>query len=423
MTGTRTSASGSRRRTLKRALLALAALVLLVAGPTLAFLALWSWPLHRLPGVGAGQESQSRTPGMPEADAAQLMAVLRQARTDAGVPSLSAAIAHVDGRRWAGASGWAEVEGRQPATPASRYRTGSVAKPVTAVALVRLAAEGRIDLDAPAARHVAGLPPALAGLSARQLASHTAGIRHYAQTPQWWPGWHEALAMHDCPDVAAGLDLFKDDPLQFAAGAGFGYSTFGYTLLSRVMEGAAGRPFPELLRQEVLDPAGMVATGVDRDGAMPGRVAFYEGRQGRYTRAHPLDSSCRIAGGGLVSTPTDLARLGATLLGGKLLDEAALRILWTPQPLADGSPNPQHYALGWRVEDDPRLSAGGRPLRVVHHGGSQTGAAAFLLLVPDRGLAVAVMANSGSARGDVEAAAFALAKAALIDTGARPGRN
>ncbi|UNK58812.1 beta-lactamase family protein [Pseudoxanthomonas daejeonensis] len=392
------------------------ALVLLVlAAPTLAYHARWSWPRAIVPAVGTAQEQQRAAAGMDPELAARLMAIVRDARATSGLPSLSAAVARTDGLDWAGASGWADIDRGQAAGVASRYRTGSIAKPITAVAMMRLAEAGALDLDAPGADAVAGLPPALAPLTARQLASHTAGVRHYSPMPYgWlWPGWFEANSQRHYPSVEAGLAMFADDRLRFAPGTGFQYSTFGYSLLSRLLEGASGRPFPELLAAQVFAPAGMTGTAVDTPDAMPDRVAFYVGEGGRYTAARPVDSSFRIAGGGMVSTPADLARLGVALQDGRLLSAEGIRAMWTAQPLADGSANPQNYALGWRVDQSTRLFVDGRPLQVVHHGGTQAGAAAFLLLVPEQGLAVAVMANSISGRAQVQDTALVLAQELL----------
>ena len=72
-------------------------------------------------------------------------------------------------------------------------------------------------------------------------------------------------------------------------------------------------------------------------------------------------------------TRTDLARFGVAVQDGRLLSADGVRRMWTVQPLADGSANPQNYALGWRVGESTRLFVDGRPLQVVHHGGSQAG--------------------------------------------------
>jgi CubicO group peptidase (beta-lactamase class C family) len=153
-------------------------------------------------------------------------------------------------------------------------------------------------------------------------------------------------------------------------------------------------------------------TAVDGLAAMPERVAFYQAESGRYTASYPIDSSNKIAGGGLVSTPSDLVRLGQALLGDVLVSTASNQVLFTPLALADGSMNPQNYALGWRIDTSVRLLGEDRPTRIIHHGGAQAGAAAFLMLLPEHGISVAVMSNSGTgtARAEVQEAAYALAR-------------
>ncbi len=387
----------------------------LLLGPNLVFFGKWYWPDQVVPEVPATQDVQHAAPGLSPELAKSLAKALRESRERAGLPSISAAIAWDGQLQWAGATGHADIERGLPATLRSRYRTGSVAKPITAVAMMRLVDAGKLALDAPLSTYVDGLPPHLQPLTAKLLASHRAGVRHYSRIPAWWMGWHENYSTHQYDTVAAGLPMFVEDALRFTPGTGFQYSTFGYSLLSRQLEGAAGQDFPSLLDTLVFQPAGMVDTAVDTAAPMPGRVAFYQGEGGRYTPSYPINSSYKIAGGGLVTTPTDLVRLGLDLLGDELVSKAAKRELWTPLALADGSMNPENYALGWRVDDSVRLLGEDRPVRILHHGGTQPGAAAFFVLLPEHAIVVAAMSNSGTsgARAEAQEAAYALARLAL----------
>lgn len=384
-------------------------------GPNLVFFGKWHWPDQTLPAVPASQDVQQVAPGMSPQLAKALAQSLRTSRERTGVPSISAAIAWDGQLQWAGATGYANIERGEPATLRSRYRTGSVAKPITAVAMMRLVDAGKLVLDAPISNYVDGLPAHLQPLTAKLLGSHRAGIRHYHWIPTWWMGWHENFSTHQYDTVAAGLALFVDDALRFEPGTGFQYSTFGYSLLSRQLEGAAGQDFPALLNTLVFQPAGMLDTAVDTTAPMPGRVAFYQGEGGRYTPSYPINSSYKIAGGGLVTTPTDLVRLGLALFGDELVSEAVKRALWAPLALADGSMNPENYALGWRIDNSVRLLGEDRPVKIIHHGGAQQGAAAFFMLLPEHGIVVAAMSNSGtsSARVEAQEAAYDLARLAL----------
>ncbi len=386
-----------------------------VFGPNLVFYGRWTYPDQILPTVQTEHDDRLEAPGLPNGLSDTLLAALRASREKAGLASMSAAIGYDGKLQWAGATGFADIENKQPATVRSRYRTGSVAKPLTAVALVRLIDAGKLTLDTPISQYVPGLPTALQPLNARLLGSHRAGIRHYSRIPQWWMGWHENYSTHDYPNVADGLALFVNDDLRFAPGTGFQYSTFGYSLLARLMEGASGQSFAQLLEETVYRPAGMTDTALDSAAAMPGRVAFYEAKAARYTPSYPINSSYKIAGGGLVSTPSDLVRLGTLLLGDAFVSAQAKKTLWTPLALADGSMNPENYAIGWRIDTSTRLLGETRPTAIYHHGGAQQGAAAFFMVLPEYGITVAVMSNSGasSARVEVQEAAYALARLAV----------
>jgi serine beta-lactamase-like protein LACTB, mitochondrial len=399
-------------RRLGRHLLRFAVGCALLLGPNLVFFLIWGWPDQPIPAVATSADDRFVADGLPADDADALMTALHEHRELAGLASLSAAIAFGGELQWAGATGWADIERALPATIASRYRTGSVAKPLTATALIRMVDRGLLGLDDPLSAHVEGLPVELQPLTARLLGSHRAGVRHYSRIPPWWRGWHEAFSATHYASVAEGLAVFANDSLRFEPGTDFRYTTFGYSLLARLMEGASGQPFDRALQQHLFDPAGMPNTAVDVAGPMPSRVAFYQAADGRWTPSYPIDSSAKIAGGGMVSTPSDLVRLGQALLADTLVSAAGKEALFTPLALADGRMNPENYAIGWRVDTSVRLLGEHRPTPIIHHGGIQPGGAAFLVLLPEHGLSVAVMTNSGTraARAEMQETAYVLAR-------------
>jgi CubicO group peptidase (beta-lactamase class C family) len=101
---------------------------------------------------------------------------------------------------------------------------------------------------------------------------------------------------------------------------------------------------------------------------------------------------------------------------GELVDPAMVDQLWTPQAMPDGSPNPQNYGMGWRIDRESGLIGRSDTVRVVHHGGASPGASAFLLVVPKDRVAIAVLtnrslANPGPLRREAYWAAGAFARA------------
>lgn len=398
----------------------LALLLLVVAAPNMFFYYKWMLPKERLPPVDCGSIDQR----VASATISSLGfdGILCDSLASAGLPSMSAAIGYGGTVQWAGAVGYADIERRTPATLRSRYRLGSTSKALTGVLLVRLVDAGKVEMDAPISTYVQGLPSHLEPLTASQLASHRGGVRHYSM-PTWWLGWWEMYSRQPFNSVDEAMSLFRDDKLLFPPGEGFEYSTFGYTLLSRLMEGASGKDFPLLLRTQLFQAAAMRDSDVDGASEMPHRVSFYTAESGRYSPAYPTDASYKIAGGGMVSTPVDLVKLGLRLSGNDLISDTGKALLWTPMPLSDGSMNPENYAVGWRIDTSKRVLGPNDPTLILHHGGSQAGGAAFFMLVPEYDIAVAVLTNSGTrtARGAVQGTAYELVRRAVASKRAGPG--
>jgi CubicO group peptidase (beta-lactamase class C family) len=282
---------------------------------------------------------------------------------------------------WSEAFGCASLELQVPASPRTRFRIGSVSKPLTSTAMALLVEDGKLDLDAPVQRYVPDFPVKAWPITTRQLAGHLSGIRHYVT------GEFENQRHFDT--VRSGLAMFEKDSLIFEPGTKYGYSSHGYNLLSAVLEGASGEKFLELMDRRVLGPAGMKATAADDPfRIVPDRAAFYtrEDASGEVRNVLWVDNSYKWASGGFVSTTEDLVRFANALAAGSLVRHDTLRLLWTPLRTRDGKET--GYGLGWSVAPDEK----GRR-RVWHSGGAQ-GGTAYLLLYPDEGLAVAMLVNS-----------------------------
>ena len=187
--------------------------LLLLAGPTAWFWVRWMMPSEAFPASisDAGQWEGSRD----EALHAQLADILSTAREEVGAPSITAAISMNGELVWAGTSGYADMESQTVATTGHLYRLGSTSKPLTTLILARMVDEGRIDMEAPIESIATDLPEALHGITTTQLASHTAGIRHYTRMLTWWPTSNENVTPEHFPSVFAGLGMFIDDDLLF----------------------------------------------------------------------------------------------------------------------------------------------------------------------------------------------------------------
>ena len=171
-----------------------------------------------------------------------------------------------------------------------------------------------------------------------------------------------------------------------APGEAYSYSTFGFTLLSAVLESAAKKDFLKILDEEVFQPLEMKNSGPDIAlQIIPGRTRFYERSNGVVLIAPFEDTSYKWAGGGILSSAADLVRFGFAHLTGNYLKDSTRNLLYTSQRTKDGKET--GIGIAWRIGKDPY----GRT--IYHHAGSQNGSRAFLMLYPEHNLVISILSN------------------------------
>ena len=302
-----------------------------------------------------------------------------------GIPGFNVAVA-MDGKIiYSEAFGYADLEQRVPAWQITKFRIGSVSKPLTSAALMKLVEQGKIDLDAPIQKYVPSFPDKGALITVRMLAGHLGGIRHYTD------GEPDSQKHYD--NVVDGLERFKDDPLVVPPGTKFSYSSYGYNLLSAAIEAASGERFLDFEQAQVFTPLGLLNTVADQPAEIvPQRARFYSGNKGKPTQnAMYVDNSYKWAGGGFISTSEDLVRFGSALLQPGYLKAESLKLLFTPQKTKDGKET--NYGMGWFIGK----SKSGK--RIFEHSGGSVGGSSELILYPDAHLVVAFVCNFA---GDVD---------------------
>ncbi len=340
---------------------------------------------------------------------------------DDNLPGVSIAVAVDEELAWAEALGWSDLEERVPLTPGMRFRIGGVSQPLTAAAVGLLLERGLLDLDAPVGDYLPALPDEHGRVTTRQLMAHVAGLGHYGggENGQVNPDDELAFARRTCAVAADAIDVVAGDPLRFEPGTAFRYSSYGWVLVSVLVEAVAGEPFADFMDREVFTPAGMPDTRLDAPGGRPGGHGHtVSGRAGLYfpalamrTRyglhdAPNIDHTCLMGADGFVSTPSDLVRFGAALVRGDLLEPGTVELLQTAAQLASGEPT--GYGLGWFVRRVPLDDA---QARAIGHGGSAVGGSTSFMTFPDHDLVVAVSSNVSFAEDAVRSLALATAQA------------
>ena len=309
---------------------------------------------------------------------------LEQAFVSHNLPSVAVAVGKDGDVLWSRSMGYADFSTQTPVNLSTSFRIGSTAKALTGTLAAKLQNDGLFDLDGPISSLVPYFPNGDI-ITSRQLLTHTAGIRHYRGD--------EYYNKRDYESVEAAVKVFADDPLQFAPGVEFSYSTYGFVLASAAMEGAMNRSFDELISTHLARPLNMENTM--REGLADGAFAApYEIRGSEYKSPFPISTSNRTAGGGFVSTPTDLVRMTQAILSGDYISEdLATELFFTPQKLSNGEVNIQSYALGWRAHQSERFSINGEAQFVAHHYGKALGGESFLVMYPAHHLSISIVTN------------------------------
>lgn len=167
------------------------------------------------------------------------------------------------------AYGWANRELEAASRPDTVCRIGSVTKPLTAAAVMRLAAKGLRTGD-PVAEYVPGFPSG-DRITLRHLLMHTSGIPNLTEQPSFG---EQAKTRRSVDELIA---LFREKPLEFEPGSRFKYSNSGYILLGKVIEAASGHSYSSYMKENIFEPAGMYASGLDDNRSLlKNRAAGYE---------------------------------------------------------------------------------------------------------------------------------------------------
>ncbi len=291
-------------------------------------------------------------------------------------PGVSVTVAMDGGVVWSEQFGVANQETKEPVTTETRFRIGSVSKPLTAAGVGMLVERGLLDLDASIQKYLPDFPEKEGMITPRMLAGHLSGIRNYQGT--------EAVSNKPYANLRSGLKLFENDPLESAPGTKYQYCSYGWNVLGAVMEGAARQDFLSFIAENVIRPLGLPNTMPDHAVAVDGnRASFYEmGADGKFFVPPKVDLSYAWPSGGYLSTTDDLTRFGIAHLKPGFLKPETLKLLWTPQRTSDGKPT--NYGIGWFTRPGS-----------VYHGGDSVGGTCALLLLPKFRLVIAIATNVG----------------------------
>lgn len=296
--------------------------------------------------------------------------------------------------------GLADRESQTPATVDTVFNWASNSKPLAAVAVMQLVEQQRLDLDADVRTYVPEFPDHGAVITTRRLLCHQSGIPHYSNG-RIVPIPPEHSAPNPLRDPVAGLNRFAASPLLFPPGERVSYSSYAYVLLSAVVQRAGGEPFPNQVQERIAKPLELRSLQFDEttNGQPHWCAGYIKSADGDVVRAPEEAHDWKHGAGGYKSNIADFARWAQALVGRRLLSAETERLMWTPQPLADGKST--SWGLGFTLDTRDGLT--------VSHNGKQDETTTRMVLRPAEKHGIVVMTNCGY--GNTTAIADAVAKA------------
>ena len=324
--------------------------------------------------------SDARAASLSQQQIQKIEALIRQSMATSHAPGGTFAIG-LDARVvWTKGFGLADVENRVPATPDTTYRSASIGKPMTATAVMELRDRGRLDIDVPIQKYCPRFPEKPWPITARDLLSHSSGIRAPNETDELHNTRH-------FDRVADALELFDRDPLAMRPGTDMLYTTWGYVTLGCVLEGATGEEYRALMKRMIFDPAAMAHTRDDDPRAIiPNRAHGYVIENGALRNSAWADMSSKLPAGGWVTTAPDLVRFMDAWMSGTFVSAKTQAEMLTPYVLPRHNGTVDGYGMGWFIDDYHGMRAG-------LHGGGTPQVSGIAFFVPEKKLAVAGIFN------------------------------
>jgi CubicO group peptidase (beta-lactamase class C family) len=249
--------------------------------------------------------------------------------------------------------GMANIELEAPNTPQTKFRIGSITKQFTAMAILQLQQEGKLNVNDPICQYIEDCPEAWEPVTIRQLLTHTSGIYNFTNASSY----PDFKMQHASP--AEIIEQFRDLPLDFPPGETWSYSNSGYILLGYIIEDISGQSYAGFLKDNIFEPLQMADTGYDNNGdVIKNRASGYSSKR---TNADYIDMSVVHAAGGLYSTVEDLFLWDQALYTDTLIPTPLREEMFTP--LVQIPDTEVSYGYGWLI--DTQLNH----KRISHSGG------------------------------------------------------
>jgi len=295
------------------------------------------------------------------------------------IPGMAISVSRNGIMIWSEGFGYSNIEEEIEVIPSiTQFRIASISKSLTAAALAKLMDDGQLDLDESVYTYVPNFPKKKYDFTIRQAGGHIAGIRHYNGSE---------FILNKKMSIVEGLNIFSDSPLKFKPGTDYSYSTYGWNLLSVVVQNASKTEFNKYMTENVFNPLKMSNTTLDlSDQDMPNRTLFYnKTNAGDISFGPRVSNEHKVAGGGFVSTSEDLIKFGNEIIAPKFFSASSISELVKEQQLDNGKGT--GYGVGFGVGKTNKGTVS------YSHSGGGIGATTLLLMYPTEGIVISIITN------------------------------
>lgn len=258
--------------------------------------------------------------------------------------------------------GLANMEWNVPNAPDTKFRLGSITKQFTSTLILQLVEQGKIKLDGKLIEYLPDYRKDTgAKVTIHHLLSHTSGIPSYTSLPGFL-----ANVSRNPFTVDEFIKKYASGELEFEPGAKFVYNNSGYFLLGAIIEKVTGKPYEQVLKENIFDPVGMKNSGYDHWKTIIGkRATGYTNTPRGYETAPYLDMSIPYAAGSLYSTVEDLFLWDQALYGEKILSAKSKELMFTP--------NLSNYGYGFVMRKATLAPPTKLVVPIIQHGGGING--------------------------------------------------
>jgi CubicO group peptidase (beta-lactamase class C family) len=278
--------------------------------------------------------------------------------------------------------GLANMEWNVPNEPDTKFRLASITKQFTAALILQLVDQGKVKLDGKLSEYLPDYRKDVGDkVTIHHLLTHTSGIPSYTSLPKFMEE-----KTRNPYTVAEFVKQFASGDLEFEPGAKFRYNNSGYFLLGAIIEKIHGKPYEQVIKENIFDPLGMKNSGYDHHGTiLAKRASGYQKTPTGYTHAPYLDMSIPYAAGSLYSTVEDLYLWDQALYTDKIVSAKIKEVMY--KPFLD------NYAYGWNISK-VSLGQSKEVINSVAHSGGINGFGTLLTRYPDQKHLIVLLDNT-----------------------------